>query len=307
VTVGAGSGPTGPVPRWTAVPASDGCYALGEGPLWDAARGRVLWVDVNAGVVSEGRLQGSRVVETRTWAVDRTVGAVVAGDDGTLLVAGERSLFMLDDGGAITRGPVVLAPGTAHRLNDGACDPAGRFVVGSLSFDGRAGGEVLVRLESDGSLAVLDDDLTLSNGLAWSRDGSLLYSVDSVPGIVWVRSYDGATGAAGPRRAWLRVEDGIPDGLCIDAEDHLWLAVWGAGQVRRHAPDGTLVGVVDVPTALTSSVAFVGDDLGRLLITSAVPDGHIEAADPYAGRLFLADPGIAGHPTTRWAGLVRPA
>jgi len=271
--------------------------------LWDPARRRVLWVDVNAGVVHEGRLDGSRVVETRTWAVDRTVGAVVVGDDGSLLVAGARDLLMLDDGGAITRGPTILPPGTNRRLNDGACDPAGRFLVGSLSLDGRAGSEVLVRLEADGSLAVLDDDLTLSNGLAWSREGSLLYSVDSVPGVVWVRPYDAATGAAGPRHQWLRVADGIPDGLCVDAEDHLWLAIWGAGQVRRLSPDGTLVGVIDVPTALTSSIAFVGDALDQLLITSAMPDDHDGAADdPLAGRLFLAEPGIPGHPTTAWAG-----
>lgn len=260
-------------------------------------------MDVNAGAVHEGRLDGSRVAETRTWTVDRTVGAVVAGADGNLLVAGTRDLLTLDDGGAITRGPTILPPGSARRLNDGACDPAGQFLVGSLSLDGRAGGEVLVGIEADGSVAVLDDDLTLSNGLAWSRNGSLLYSVDSVPGMVWVRPYDAVTGMAGPRRTWLRVEDGIPDGLCVDAEDHLWLAIWGAGQVRRHAPDGTLAGVIDVPTALTSSVAFVGDALDQLLITSAMPDDRAGAADdPLAGRLFLAEPGIPGLPTTAWAG-----
>ena len=198
--------------------------------------------------------------------------------------------------------PGVQVVSGARRLNDGACDPAGRFVVGTVALDDSQGEQLLVRVEDDGSVTVLDDDLTLANGLAWSVDGSLLYSVDTVPGVVWVRAYDAATGAVGPRREWLRIADEWPDGLCVDAQDHVWIAIWGAGQVRRYTPDGELVGIVDVSAPLTTSVAFVGDDLDVLLITTATPDPERLAQYPDSGRHFLAHVGVTGLPVTAWAG-----
>lgn len=285
--------------RWSASVASDDAYLLGEGPFWDGPRGRVLWVDVDRGTVHAGLLDGERVVPVDAWQLDRTVGAVVCSADGELLVAGAQVLLTID--GARRGDPLISG---RRRFNDGACDPVGRFLVGTLALDEPAGHEVLLRVEDDGSATVLDDDLTLSNGLAWSVDGSLLYSVDTIPGVVWVRSYDAATGAVGPRREWVRLADGWPDGLCVDAQDHVWVAVWGGGQVRRFAPDGSLVGVVDVPAPHTTSVAFVGDDLDVLLITTATAqlDAARLAEFPDSGRHFLARVGVTGHPVTAWAG-----
>jgi sugar lactone lactonase YvrE len=277
--------------------ASTQRFMLGEGPVWDAPRDRLLWVDIDAGTVHEGRLDGDRVIVTGTRKWDRTVGAVVCSAAGELLVAGAETLLTTPE----TR---IVAAGSGRRLNDGACDPAGAFLVGTLALDEPQGTETLVRLERDGSLTVLDDDLNLSNGLCWSPDGSLLYSIDSIPGIVWVRSYDAATGATGPRREWLRITDGLPDGLCADANGHLWIAIWGAGEVRRYTPDARPAGVVTVAAPHTTSVAFVGAGLDRLLITTAT--AHLDAgrlaAHPMSGRLFLADVGVAGLPVTPWAG-----
>jgi sugar lactone lactonase YvrE len=290
------------VPRWSAKAASTDVFGLGEGPLWDPPRRRLLWVDVNAGTVHAGELSGSQVVRRQSWQLDRTVGAVVSSAAGDLLVAGARALITVTAAGSVT-GPAIM-PEPTRRLNDGGCDPAGNFLVGTLALDGARGHEILVRIERDETVTVVDDDLTLSNGLAWSADGTLLYSVDSVPGTVWIRSYDAATGATGPRREWLRVTDGLPDGICLDAEGYLWLAIWGAGQVRRYAPDGQLAGIVDVPAPHTSSVAFVGEGLDRLLITTAAVDLAAEqlAAFPDSGRLFLADVGVTGLPVTPWSG-----
>jgi sugar lactone lactonase YvrE len=301
-------GISAPVPRWRATVASQDVHGLAEGPVWDAPRQRVLWVDVTAGVVHEGRLDGNRVVRTGSRTVDRTVGAVVCSRAGDLLVAGEHALVVVNAAGEPLPGPAILPAGSGRRLNDGACDPAGAFLVGSLALDGRVGGEVLVRVERDGAVTVLDDDLTLSNGLAWSRDGRLLYSIDSVPGIVWIRSYDAWTGAAGPRRELLRVTDAVPDGMCLDEDGSLWIACWGAGEVRRYSPTGLLTGVVEVSAPHVSSVAFVGRPRGRLLITSATQDltARQRTRYPDSGRLFLADVGATGLADTAWAGPAGP-
>jgi sugar lactone lactonase YvrE len=123
-----------------------------------------------------------------------------------------------------------------------------------------------------------------------------------VPGIVWARPYGDAPG---PRRELFRVGDGgSPDGMCVDAEGTLWIACWGAGQVRRYADTGELIGVVDVDAPHTSSVAFVGPALDRLLITTATQhmDAAARARYPDSGKLFLADVGVAGLPATPWAG-----
>jgi sugar lactone lactonase YvrE len=205
------------------------------------------------------------------------------------------------DGRILTSWP-VLPSERASRLNDGSCDPAGRFLVGSLSLGERRGDETLVRLEPSGQLMVLDEDLGLSNGLGWSPDGRALYSVDTVPGVLWRREYDGLVGTVGPRQELIRVPDGSPDGLAVDVEGNLWVAVWGAGQVRRYRPDGELLAVVDVPAPHTSSVAFVGPRRDRLLITTARAElSTAQLADfPDSGRLFLADPGVTGVPTVAW-------
>ena len=282
---------------WTAAVASAETFLLGEGPFWDAPRERLLWVDVDAGRVHRGRLDGDRIVVTGSQHRDTTVGAVVCSPAGDLLVAGAQALLTTPQ----TR---IVPAGARRRLNDGACDPAGNFLVGTLALGGPPGAETLVRHERNGSLTVLDDDLNLSNGLAWSPDGTLFYSIDSVPGIVWIRSHDAASGAVGPRREWLRITDGLPDGLCVDADGHLWIAVWGAGEVRRFTPDARPAGVVTVPAPHTTSVAFVGSGLDRLLITTATAMLGADklAAYPMSGRLFLADVGVAGLPVTPWAG-----
>jgi sugar lactone lactonase YvrE len=221
------------------------------------------------------------------------------------LVAGVRALVVIGTDGDRRPGPSVLPAGSARRLNDGACDPAGAFLVGSLPLAGGSTSEVLVRVAPDGTVTVLDDDLTMSNGLAFSPDGGLLYSIDSGPGVVYVRPYDAATGKAGPRSELIRISPGTPDGLCVDATGHLWIAVRGAGEVRRYTPDGAIVGVVEVPAPHTTSVAFVGDDLDQLLITTASADldAGQRSRHPDSGRLFLARVGVTGVPVAPWAGV----
>ena len=282
--------------------ASSTAYELGESPVWDAARQRILWVDINEGKVFTGSLVGRSIIEESVLVVDETVGSVVPGANGDILVAGRHSLHRLSPDGDQSRLLRVISGDKRSRLNDGGCDPAGRFLVGSVGQAERKASECLYRWDGHETVTVLDDGLTISNGLVWSADGTVMYSVDSIPGIVFKRSYDATTGACGEREEWLRFADGLPDGACLDVHGNLWVAAWGTGQIRCFQPDGAQIATVDVDAPLTTSVAFVGVDRDLLLITTARDELTQEqlAAHPDSGRLFIADVGVAGQPPYLW-------
>jgi sugar lactone lactonase YvrE len=287
--------------RLTAVPATERAFELAESPVWDAARGRLLWVDIDAALLVEGRLGAGSIEVAATRSFDDPVTAVAVAEDGSLAVAVGRRIVELTPEGDPGRSVEVIPATRPSRLNDAVADPEGRLLIGSKSLVGRAGAEVLVRVGPDGVTAI-DDDLTLSNGLAWSPDASILYSVDSIPGVVWARDRD-AHGVLGPRRELLRIADGTPDGLCVDTEGCLWIAIWGRGEVRRYLPDGTVEASVGVDAPYTSSVAFAGPDLALLVITTARAESGpgASAASPGSGRLHLADPGVRGIPVPLWS------
>jgi sugar lactone lactonase YvrE len=298
-----------PSTQLSADPAGTETYLLAEGPLWDAAAGRVLWVDIRAAQVIEGRLTGDGLVAARTHQLSGTVGAVVPASDGSLLVAAADCFAVVGADGGVTYSPRLLPEGLDSRFNDGAVDPAGRFLAGAMAEDDRRGEERLYRFDAGAAVSVVDEGLTLSNGLAWSPDGGTMYQVDSVPGVVWRRSYDAATGAMGPREEWLTsFEGGVPDGLCTDAAGNVWIAVHGAGEVRAFAPDGEWFATVTVDAPHTTKPGFVGPELDRLMITTARDELSPEQRERYpaSGQLFLADVGaelgLRGLPAPPWAG-----
>jgi sugar lactone lactonase YvrE len=254
--------------------------------------------------VHDGRLSGQRLHDDSVLQLPGTAGAVVTSREGQLLVAGSRRLYTVSAEGAVNDWVEIIPERTASRLNDGGCDPAGRFLVGSLALDGRVHNEVLVRVDEHGSVVVIDDDLGLSNGLGFTPAGDRLYSTDTVPGIIWIRDYDACTGVTGPRREFLRVDHGKPDGLCLDREGNLWIAIWGAGEVRCYSPSAEPLAVVEVAAPNTSSTAFIGPALDTLLITTASEQlSEAQLAEyPDSGCLFIADVGISGLPVPLWAG-----
>ncbi|MEV4295351.1 SMP-30/gluconolactonase/LRE family protein [Microbispora rosea] len=298
--------------QFTAAQASGEVYTLGEGPVWDPARQRLLWVDIDAAAVHEGRLDPATGAVAATTAhtfgtadttvggaVGNTVGAVAVSADGQLVVAEREVLTRVDTAGRRTELARVLPPGAPSRLNDGAVDPAGRFLIGSMALDDRRGQEVLARL--DGTTCVrLDDDLTLSNGLAWSPAGDRLYSIDSTPHVVWERDYDPATGEVGPRRELFTLTDGMPDGMCADIEGNLWIAIFGGGRVECRDPGGRLLATVEVGAPNVTCPAFAGPDLDVLVITTC-SSGVDLAEQPGSGHLFTARVGVRGVATPYWA------
>ncbi|MES2169547.1 MAG: SMP-30/gluconolactonase/LRE family protein [Actinomycetota bacterium] len=284
-----------------AIRASSARHVLAEGPVWVASESSLLWIDVEKGEVFVGRIDGDLIVQTQRFGFDGRIGAVAPGDDGSLLVAASDRLVVIEPGGARRDGPRILE-GAELRANDGEVDPAGRFLIGTYHYDERPGEDTLQRLEFDGTLTTLDDDLSISNGLAWSPDGTLFYSTDTANQTIWVRDYDPVSGAYGQRRKHLTIESGYPDGMTMDSRGHLWIAIWGGFEVRSFAPDGTPGDVVRLPVPDVSSAAFVGGDLDRLVITTSSRD--LDRAGlgkyPHAGCLFLADVGVTGHPATPW-------
>jgi len=283
-------------------------HVLAEGPVWDARRGLLLWVDIRRGEILSGRLTDDGNIDiVERLAVGGTVGTVAPSTSGSLLVAHGDDLVELSAGTTVRRISVLGSAG-ARRFNDGKPDAAGRFLVGTLSLAGPSDTEQLLVFESDGSWRALDDDLTLSNGIGWSADGRRLYTVDTMRRLIFVRAYDAATGEAGAREVFLHLSEGYPDGLCLDAEDHLWVAVWGLGQVHRYSPAGDLVAVIDVPAPHTSSIAFAGPLLDTLVITTASDELSPDElkAFPLSGRLFTVDPGVTGLPQPLWGGFTHP-
>jgi sugar lactone lactonase YvrE len=274
-----------------------------EGPFWDAPRDRLLWVDILEGLVLVGDLgSDGSITETGRVRFPHMVGAVASAADGTWLVAGQDGMLVRSATGTLSPGIALLPPGSGRRLNDGKPDPHGRYLVGTLPLEGSSTTEELFLLE-DGAARLLDGDLTLSNGLAWSSDGSVMFSIDSETRTVFRRSW-GDEGQTAPREVFVVLDHGYPDGMTIDAEEHLWVAVWGRGELHRYAPTGRLVETVHVPAPHTSSVVFGGADLSTLVVTTSVKDLTPDQLRRYpdSGRLFTLEPDVPGLPQPLWAG-----
>jgi sugar lactone lactonase YvrE len=277
--------------------------ALGEGPTWDARAGLARWIDISNGRLFEARVDGREVGAPRTvLTVDGTLGAAVHAEGGGLLLVTSRHLEHRDAVGALVGRIELLPEGSPSRLNDGACDPSGRYLVGSLALDGLPGTETVWRLEHDGTLTVIDDDILESNGIAWSPAGDVMYHVDTYRSAVLRRAYDSATGAVGERTALVETPGEYPDGLTVDATGDLWVAFWASGEVRRYSPEGTLLATIATGAPLTTSCAFVGADLDLMLITTAASAPGVEPTDR-SGALLACAPGARGLPTRAW----RPA
>ena len=268
----------------------------GEGPVWSQRWGGLRWVDMFAGDVltlgGDGTV-GRRHVGTVAAALRPRArgGAVIAVERGFALEGADGALMTLD--------PVWTDPSV--RMNEGGCDPDGRFWCGSMAYDKRAGGGALYRLDPDRSAHRVLDGVTISNGLEWSPDGSRAYYDDTATGRVDVFDYDSVTGLTG-RRPFVELGDGErPDGLTVDAEGGVWVALNGSGVVRRYRCDGVLDGVVELPTAKVTACTFGGPGLDELFITTSREDVAPDD-DPIAGSLFRADVGVTGLPTREFAG-----
>jgi sugar lactone lactonase YvrE len=280
--------------------AADPCAVHGEGIIWDPSPGVIRLVDMLAGDVLTLDGETGEVSRLHVGSVAAAIRPRMAGG---LVIAVERGFTMLDGAsGVIAPGPELWSDPTV-RMNDGACDPGGRFFCGSMAYDAAPSRGALYRLEPDRTVTQVLGAVTISNGLAWTQDGTTAYYVDSPTQRIDAFNYDVASGSLIDRRPVVRIDerDGTPDGLTLDADGFIWVALWGGSAVRRYSPGGRLDGVVELPISQVTSCAFGGPSLDELYISTS-RHGINDEDQPQAGAIFRHRPLIAGTPPFMYAG-----
>ncbi|QNI89588.1 SMP-30/gluconolaconase/LRE-like region family protein [Synechococcus sp. ROS8604] len=273
---------------------------LAEGPCWWSERNILLWVDIEASRIG---LFDPAAGNNDFFHLPAHVGAVVPTSVGDLLLATAAGLMRMDPStGVVTLllDPEVDRPG--NRFNDGKCDPWGRFWAGTMAYDFEPLAGSLWRLDGDGRITRQRRQLTISNGLAWSQDRGTLYFIDSPTLKVMAFPLTSSGEIAAEPSICVQIPedwDAVPDGMCIDAEGRLWIALFGGGAVTRWDPiSGQLLDRLAVPCRQVTSCCFGGPHLDQLFITTArrEMDAAAIAAEPLAGGLFQADVGVKGLP-----------
>jgi sugar lactone lactonase YvrE len=266
---------------------------LGEGPVWDARSSRVVWVDITARRI---HLTDTVTGTSEMIEVPLHVGAVALRAAGGFVAALQDGFWVVGDGPA-ERIVTVPEARPGLRFNDGKCDPAGRFWAGTMAYDQAPGAGALYRLDLDGRVRMMLDGVTVSNGLAWSLDGRTMHYIDTPTQRIDAFSYLPLTGEIGDRWPEIHIppEAGAPDGMTIDAEGGLWIALWGGAAVHRYL-DGRLERVIKLPVSQPTSCCFGGESLDELYITSARQglSAHQRRTEPLAGALFRVRPGVRG-------------
>ena len=272
---------------------------LGEGPVWDAIRGQLLWVDIMAPCFHRLSLGSGQVT---TVMVDEPIGWLAPRRDRADYLAGFRSGFhVLDiETGArrLIGAPEPDRPN--NRLNDGKVDPKGRIWAGSKDDTDQAASGALYRLDPSLRWTRCDDHYGVANGPTFSLDGCTLYHTDSAARTIYAFHLND-DGSLSERRVWLTfAEDwGYPDGMTTDADGCIWVAHWGGGRISRFAPDAKLMRSIAMPASNITSCAFAGESLDRLFVTSSTLGREDE---PLAGALVGVETGVRGLASARFAG-----
>jgi len=308
--------------------ALDSCDSVGEGPAWNASSGTLIWSDNPVGIIHEAvQTDQGGWREKRKRNLGRHIAAAIPRTTGGLIIASGTEILALGEDEALRVFVPLEMDVSIHRINDAKCDPQGRLWAGSSDRDFNVAGQritpgrcAMYRIDPDGSARIMFDGGTLLNGMGWSPDGEVFYSVESFERTIDAFDFDARSGNIANRRTVVRLEvgDGIPDGMCIDSDGCLWVAVPGTGEVRRYSARGRLLATVSVPTPTPTSCAFCGSDGAQLAITSSISrlskaarqdlshGFRLEKVETVkgggAGGLFICRPGVSGMPATSFAG-----
>ena len=276
---------------------------VGEGPVWDPRIGKLIWVDIPNGIIfTTDPARG----ETVSRDLGRAIGIALPRSAGGYVAAMQDGFYTLAEDGRTELIAPVEATNPATRLNDGEVDPQGRLWAGTMGWEAEPGAGALYRLDTDGTVTKMVDGVTISNGLGWSPDGSVMYYVDTVTLRVDMFDFDPVSGDIANRREFVTIRHGggRPDGLTVDSEGAVWVATWPGYGVHRYLPDGTLDAVIPMPVSNVSSIELGGPDLRDAFITTAwelLSDAE-HAAQPLAGSLFRTRVEVPGQPRVPFAG-----
>ena len=280
---------------------------LGECPLWSAEEARLYWVDIDGRAVH--RFDPATAMDEAVDVPGRPGSLAFTATAGELMVAMEGRLGFLSFDTGSWRDWVELEPdGNGNRLNDGRCDPAGRFWVGTM-HDPAAANEAtgsLYRVEPDGTAAVMRTEIGVPNATAFSPDGRTMYFADTHRDVVWAYDYDLDTGEASDERVFLDFADlpGRPDGACVDEEGGYWIACVYGSAVLRITPGGAVGQRITVPVLKPTMPAFGGPDRSTLFVTTIGGGGShaVDPSQPEAGGIFAVETRFRGLPETIFAG-----
>jgi L-arabinonolactonase len=300
------------VPDRAATLAVDSRCTLGEGLVWSAERGALVWTDIQQSTLWMHHPADGSI---RTWRLPDRLGSLVLCESGRLLLGLAKGLFLADldasEGADLPVSAVVaVEPHLPHlRINDGRTDRSGNYVFGTMNEaedGGSAGG--FYQFSADHGLRRLNlDAVAIANSICFSLDGTMMYYCDSPTGRIMRGEYDAAAARVTHAREHVRLGEGcgLPDGSIVDAAGYLWNAAWGVGLIRSYAPDGTLDREVAVPAKNPTCVGFAGRDLDRLYITSSRQEmsGEELARTPDAGGVYVAAPGVRGVTDALFRGL----
>jgi sugar lactone lactonase YvrE len=271
---------------------------LGEGPVWNQASETLTWVDIAAGVLHCWRPGGEPSERLR---VDGELSAALPRRGGGQILAVDRQLRAREPDGSETVVAEVESGLPDNRFNDCRCDPQGRLWAGTMSKRRLPGTASLYRVTPEAGAERMLAETTISNGLGWSGSGDRMFFIDSTSQRVDVFDFDQADGNAWNRRPFAAIDpaDGLPDGLAIDAEDGVWVALFGGGAIHRYDADGRLDEVIELPVSNPTCPAFGGEGLETLFLTTARHRLNPEQLreQPLAGAVFAVQPGIRGRPT----------
>lgn len=273
---------------------------VGEGPLWDDSSKTLFWIDV-----LEGKVFNFNPIsqENAELEIGKHVGAIALTETSEIVAAARDEIALIDLSNSSITSLVRVIDNERFRFNDGRVDARGRFVIGSMGYKPEPGTASLYSFTFPQNIDTIIENVGLSNGLCWSEDNNKFFYIDTLTSQVAEFSYELETGRVSNRRTIIAFDSsqGSPDGMTIDREGNLWVAFWGGGCIRRISPEGKIVGVFKLPVSRVTSVAFGGENLSQLYVTTAsylLNDDEL-LREPLAGSLFVMETDTQGFPEHR--------